>query len=72
MSIEMFKLALIYSFASVKEYTKAKAWAYILFPSGLRYLSYKVLNFCYQGLQLESKCQIQSTANFCNFIETQP
>ena len=43
MSIEMFRLALIYSFVSVKEYTKAKAWAYILFPSGLHYLSYKML-----------------------------
>lgn len=49
MSIEMFQLALIYSFVSVKEYTKAKAWAYILFPSGLRYLSYKVLNFLLSG-----------------------
>lgn len=38
----------------------------------LHYLLYKVLNFCYQVLQLQSKCQIQSTANFCNFIETQP
>ena len=50
MSIEVFQLALIYSFVSVKDtFWGQSLGIYILFPSGLHYLRYKVLNCWYQG-----------------------